>query len=960
MALTHYQAYQNAVAAGGPDPLAATGVTIFKQYDVEVEVGKDGTNAYEGRRVKFVITTSAPDRENDVVETPGIETSNFEKNPVVMWAHDYRQLPIGRCVAIERYPTKMIATVEFAPAEMNPLAEQVFRMIKGGFLKACSIGFRPLGWDYNEERGGVDFQKAEMLEFSVCPIPANAEALVAASAAGIDISVVKDWAARVLAEPAQSRPAGVAAVVIDVAKFLGGPDADPIRWNLALPKSFDVASQEFPPLSKEQDVAAKYVGCAIKELYHRQEPVMSTRMGAFLSALDEVVRHTAVDDIRNLTSGGSEEPPLYERIQLNSTRTEEFLVDGLRFLRWNNVRLTLRVEPRWYGLQVTTYAARQHADAARALLDKAFARARELNFLKGEAFSLSGEFLTRSAETFDDIFLAEKNVAAGKRLRDLVNEHGANLENRGVIMLGPPGNGKTLLGRILMSEAKATFIWCSARDFYHGGGFRGIAEAFEIARECAPSIIFVEDVDNYLDGYTTDLMKTEMDGIAQSKGVVTILTTNYPELLPKALIDRPGRFHDILRFDLPDAEARLAMLRKWMPALSGVALQETVKALHGYSGAHVREFVRFAGILAVQDGLAVADAARLALAKLAEQRDLITQVQTQGSRYRGFDVAKAVPRSVETVPAQLPVHVARGAAREALLVACATAADSPAIPAPFSRDAAGWKAFTKARDRFARKSHEPLTPEKLAEFLGDYGFEPEAAVLRDVMVTDAGEEEAELVGYQTLQALLGQAAQSVSDAAAQVAALVAAESGEAAAETPEAEAVEENVEAARLSAVVAFATQGIGTLQAVCGLACDLNAEDEYEAENPLLMAHGDGSLTVWKSGRVLSRANETKLKNAMAHMSAGSQHVQDVLDSVAQDDGDAEAAAAALRDADVLMDDAEADDGIVILREEEPVSDALVDVAPEMLAAAISDAIGKIVGAEVHAAVASARGRID
>src|SRR2546421_376432 len=124
-----------------------------------------------------------------------------------------------------------------------------------------------------------------------------------------------------------------------------------------------------------------------------------------------------------------------------------------------------------------------------------------------------------------------------------------------------------------------------------------------MAKELAPSIFFMEDVDNWLHPTTIDLLKTEMDGISRSKGVLTILTTNFPERLPDALIDRPGRFHDVLQFDLPTSGARLAMLRKWLPSVSDTARQGAVSKTAGYSGAHVYELARFAETLQEHDGM---------------------------------------------------------------------------------------------------------------------------------------------------------------------------------------------------------------------------------------------------------------------------------------------------------------------------------------------------------------------
>jgi hypothetical protein len=326
-------------------------------------------------------------------------------------------------------------------------------------------------------------------------------------------------------------------------------------------------------------------------------------------------------------------------IRLNSKIEQDFLVDGMRFLTWEHeefhgIKMCLRVTPAWYGLDVTTYIERDKKGAMERFVSDVQERAAGLKYLKGEAFNISGEFLERGSEGFDEVFLAPENAKAIKRVATLIEEKGADFDNRGLMVVGPPGTGKTLTGRLLLNNSKSTFIWVAARDFARMGAFGGMVHAFEMARELAPSIIFVEDVDNWLDGYTVDMLKSEMDGIRQTKGVVTILTTNYPELLPKALIDRPGRFHDVLKFDLPDDVARKQMLARWLPGLDAVDTIKAVDATAGYSGAHVRELCRFASIIQEQDGLALTAALDAALTKLADQRDLITSVQATGSRYR--------------------------------------------------------------------------------------------------------------------------------------------------------------------------------------------------------------------------------------------------------------------------------------------------------------------------------------
>ncbi len=160
---------------------------LRKQFLGEVEIA-------EGRLVKFVITTGDADRENDVISSQGWDVSNYLKNPVVLFAHDYDSLPVARAISLEQEGDTLIAVAEFASAELNPMAERVYQMLKQGFLRGASVGFRPVTFAYNEGRGGVDFAKQELLEFSIVPIPANASALMAAGLKEHDASILVTWA----------------------------------------------------------------------------------------------------------------------------------------------------------------------------------------------------------------------------------------------------------------------------------------------------------------------------------------------------------------------------------------------------------------------------------------------------------------------------------------------------------------------------------------------------------------------------------------------------------------------------------------------------------------------------------------------------------------------------------------------------------------------------------------------
>jgi HK97 family phage prohead protease len=137
----------------------------------------------EKRSVTFTITTGAVDRDNDTINVDGWDLKSYLKNPVVLFAHRSDLPPVAKATSVVKTAGALRATTEFLPAGIYPLADQVYEMVKRGFLRATSVGFRPKRdkYSWNEERGGIDFEEQELLEFSVVPVPSNPEALLSAS-----------------------------------------------------------------------------------------------------------------------------------------------------------------------------------------------------------------------------------------------------------------------------------------------------------------------------------------------------------------------------------------------------------------------------------------------------------------------------------------------------------------------------------------------------------------------------------------------------------------------------------------------------------------------------------------------------------------------------------------------------------------------------------------------------------
>lgn len=147
------------------------------------------------RTATFTISTGAVDRDNDTIDPTGWDLKDYRKNPVVLWAHNPSMPPIGKAHGINVRDEKyLMSTATFATKEQHELADTVFQLILGGFLNTASVGFRPLESVWNEVRGGFDFKKQALQEWSVVPVPSNPEALVGAKEAGIDINVIFKWA----------------------------------------------------------------------------------------------------------------------------------------------------------------------------------------------------------------------------------------------------------------------------------------------------------------------------------------------------------------------------------------------------------------------------------------------------------------------------------------------------------------------------------------------------------------------------------------------------------------------------------------------------------------------------------------------------------------------------------------------------------------------------------------------
>ncbi len=326
-------------------------------------------------------------------------------------------------------------------------------------------------------------------------------------------------------------------------------------------------------------------------------------------------------------------------VEISPGRHRPTVDRALLFLRHRDgSRLVLLIDKEELSLTIMTVSSN-----ASAFYERWQAFAYETAYLRGQRFYADGKLIaTDPALRFAHVRLPESTRQIIKRL---VIEFPANLAalrtiglpaKRGVLLVGPPGTGKTMLCRALCQEIQATFIWVSARHLRNNVG--RFADVWDLGRRLQPTIILLEDIDLFAESRATsgethqlaELMN-QLDGVEASDGILTLATTNRLEHVEDALRNRPGRFDRIIHIDKINAEDREAMMIKYLATDHVVcdAMDELVAATENMTGAQVVEVLKSLVEQASQSSRD--DAGRLVIDK-SLVRSVVEELQDQAVR----------------------------------------------------------------------------------------------------------------------------------------------------------------------------------------------------------------------------------------------------------------------------------------------------------------------------------------
>jgi hypothetical protein len=278
-------------------------------------------------------------------------------------------------------------------------------------------------------------------------------------------------------------------------------------------------------------------------------------------------------------------------------------------VRWGEERLTLATATWPEGYSCTRHVGWIVADSARVAEGFLSAVCAYCHVPHGAVLTFANSHWSKSAELYKAVQASsfEQIVLAGTLKSQIIEDFTRFLASRddyarygvpwkrGVLFVGPPGNGKTHCLRATIKLLGVTCLYVQSLQSRYETEDANISRVFERARSLKPCCLVFEDLDAMIHGGNRSFFLNQLDGFAQNDGILTLATTNHPDRLDPAIVDRPSRFDRKYHFDLPARPERAAYARLWN-APRDRAMRLTVKqeealadSTDGFSFAYIKE-----------------------------------------------------------------------------------------------------------------------------------------------------------------------------------------------------------------------------------------------------------------------------------------------------------------------------------------------------------------------------------
>ncbi|MBW4616781.1 MAG: ATP-binding protein [Desmonostoc vinosum HA7617-LM4] len=202
---------------------------------------------------------------------------------------------------------------------------------------------------------------------------------------------------------------------------------------------------------------------------------------------------------------------------------------------------------------------------------------------------------------------------------------------RGILFIGSPGNGKTHTIKALINQMQQSCLYVKSFKSEYDTDSENIRKVFKQARQSAPCILVLEDIDSLLNDENRSFFLNELDGFALNEGIFTIATTNHPERLDAAICDRPSRFDRKYHFELPDIADRQAYVTLWnhklkdVMRLSDEAVNQIVALTDGFSFAYLKELF-FSSMIRWMREMETGTMEKIMLAQVATLREQMSSI----------------------------------------------------------------------------------------------------------------------------------------------------------------------------------------------------------------------------------------------------------------------------------------------------------------------------------------------